>query len=440
MARALLAALRDRLRFSSLEEVVMRAFPLVLALGVSATALAAPPVAPPGAKGAYDVGTTTFFAVMSDGRSTKVQAYYPTAPQSSSACDTYTVSQGNLGTYHVSSPLCAHIDAPIADGAFPLIVMDHGGGAAGADFQRLNELPIFETLASHGFVVACALHSAVLVVRIHDMSVLIDRMLERYSGSVDPTRIGIWGYSAGGQTALSVAAGRPELGIAPDPRPRAMVVFEPGVGPNGVPPADLTSLAIPYLVMGGDEYASGLAVPGWFPTTTLAVPRIYVFTEGAVHMNYNTEQCPLLDEAREQALLADPTLPEPLTYPPAPVAVAANAPAAAAFFQWNNGQINNGGSGFGNGRNWCNQVGLGPARPLDADGDGFTDSPPFVGAEPIWAPKGAIPWGIMAPMVRMYTVAFWEVFLAGDGRYMPYLTPGYAHRNGLPAVVDIEGD
>ena len=44
----------------------------------------------------------------------------------------------------------------------------------------------------------------------------------------------------------------------------------------------------------------------------------------------------------------------------------------------------------------------------------------------------------MVPLITHYTIAFWKKFLEGDGRYMSYLTPGYAKRNGLEAVVRIE--
>ena len=39
-------------------------------------------------------------------------------------------------------------------------------------------------------------------------------------------------------------------------------------------------------------------------------------------------------------------------------------------------------------------------------------------------------------MLKLYTVAFWKTYLEGDHRYMPYLTPGYAKRNDLQAIVE----
>jgi len=47
---------------------------------------------------------------------------------------------------------------------------------------------------------------------------------------------------------------------------------------------------------------------------------------------------------------------------------------------------------------------------------------------------------VMQPMEKTYTVAFWKKFLAGDGHYMSYLTPGYANVQGFSAIVDIRDE
>ena len=80
-----------------------------------------------------------------------------------------------------------------------------------------------------------------------------------------------------------------------------------------------------------------------------------------------------IDQTREAALLADPTLPEPLT-----TLTATNAAAARAYDLWNQGEIlfPQLGPGAGSGRNFCDRVGVNSVRSLDLDGDGFTDSPP----------------------------------------------------------------
>ena len=108
---------------------------------------------------------------------------------------------------------------------------------------------------------------------------------------------------------------------------------------------------------------------------------------------------------------------------------------------WNQGEIlfPTLGRGAGSGRNFCDRVGVNSVRSLDTNGDGFTDSPPFMADDP-FNEKRPIPEEIMVPLVKLYTIAFWKKYLEGDGRYQRYLTPGYAHRNDLHATVFIEGD
>jgi hypothetical protein len=96
------------------------------------------------------------------------------------------------------------------------------------------------------------------------------------------------------------------------------------------------------------------------------------------------------------------------------------------------------GFGTGSGRNFCDRVGVDSIRSLDTNPqDGFTDSPPFMATD-AFTLQPAIPEEVMVPMIHLYTVAFWKAFLESDRRYMRYLTPGYANRNGLPAIVEIE--
>jgi predicted dienelactone hydrolase len=398
------------------------------------TAAANPNIAAPDQPGPFNVGVTVFSATMSDGRTTLVQVFYPTAEPVDCAMR-YRI--GFLaGFYDLQSPLCAHPNAMALPGLFPLVVHDHGGPGPGADFQRVAQIPLHETMASHGFVTAVALHSANPVVRVRDLTLVIDALLARnaasgdpLAGSIDPARIGISGLSAGGAAAIGAAGGIEAYGVPADPRIKAMVLYEPGLEYSL---DDASKIAIPYLVMGGSQSQFGLAIPALFDATVQALPRIYVLNPSATHFSYLTGMCAEIDQTREAALLADPALPEPLTN-----RVATSPAAARAYDLWNMGQIVFPllGPGAGSGRNFCNRVGANSIRSLDATPqDGFTDSPPFLPTD-AFTLNPVIPGEILVPQIELHTVAFWKTFLEGDDRYMRYLTPGYARSHHLQAVV-----
>jgi acetyl esterase/lipase len=395
-------------------------------------------------RGPYNVGTTSFTATMSGGRLARVQVFYPTRAAADST-SVYTIVTA-AGSYRIRSPFGAAVDAVAERGAFPLITYDHGGAAAGGDIQRVTQLPLHELLATHGFVVFAALHSANYVARARDLSLVIDGALARNGiagdilyGSMDPNRVGVSGFSAGGGAAVNAAVGIAAAALPADGRIKAMVVYEPGV--NDVTD-DVSAISFPYLLLRGtqlDHFTGGMpaqnALTALFATTVAATPRIEVLTQDAVHVNFNTGLCDLIDQTREQALVANPTLPEPLA-----TLNAGNAAATAAYMNWNMGQtqfpIN--GAGFGGGRNVCDQVGVTSVRSLDVSPiDNETDSPPLLPVDPPYTPVAPPAQSVMVRVVTHYTIAFWKTFLEGDHRYMRYLTPGYANVNGFPTQVTI---
>ena len=402
-----------------------------------ATLVAAEPnrnIAAPDQPGPFNVGVTVFSATMSDGRTTRVQVFYPTA-QPVDCAMRYRVDF-LAGFYELQSPLCAHPNAMAWPGLFPLVVHDHGGRGPGADFQRVAQIPLHEIMASHGFVTAVALHSANPVVRVRDLTLVIDALLARsaasgdpLASSIDPARIGISGISAGAAAAIGAAGGIEASGVPADPRIKAMVVYEPSFDYSL---DDASRIAVPYLIMGGSQSQFGLAIPALFAKTVRALPRIYVLNPSATHLSYVTGMCAEIDQTREASLLADPALPEPLTN-----RIATNPAAARAYDLWNMGQILFPilGRGAGSGRNFCNRVGVNSIRSLDAiPQDEFTDSPPFLSTD-AFTLNPVIPEEILVPQIELHTVAFWKTFLEGDHRYMRYLTPGYARSHHLQAVV-----
>jgi predicted dienelactone hydrolase len=190
----------------------------------------------------------------------RIQVYYPTLDPPD--CETkYTVQEAG-GCYLRSSPLCAVQNATVANGEFPLVAHDHGGGSAGAALQRISQLSLHETLASHRFVVVSIRHSANAIARVRDLPLVIDFMLgagNPLSSSIDPERIGISGLSTGGRTSLAVAGGWADPpgdipAIAADPRIKAMVLYEPGRD-NSL--EDVSTISFSYLVMGGNRIVNG---------------------------------------------------------------------------------------------------------------------------------------------------------------------------------------
>jgi predicted dienelactone hydrolase len=103
-------------------------------------------------------------------------------------------------------------------GSYPLIVLSHGSGG---DFT--GHADTAAALARAGFIVAALTHPGdnwrdkSRATQVEDrpkaLGALISYMLTDWRGhkSIDPGRIGAFGFSAGGFTVLTAAGGRPEL-------------------------------------------------------------------------------------------------------------------------------------------------------------------------------------------------------------------------------------
>jgi predicted dienelactone hydrolase len=110
------------------------------------------------------------------------------------------------------------IGAPVAGHNLPLIMMSHGQGGRFA-----NHYDTALALAAAGFVAAALTHtgdnlhdqSRVLAIqdRSRQLRVVTDYMLHAWP--IDPNRIGVFGFSAGGFTALVAAGGVPDLSKLP---------------------------------------------------------------------------------------------------------------------------------------------------------------------------------------------------------------------------------
>lgn len=110
---------------------------------------------------------------------------------------------------------------PRHDERLPLIVISHG---AGSDNEAHEDTA--RALAAAGFAVAAIEHTGdtyrdhsalrqgrQLVARLRHVSSAIDYMLAKWHGHdwLDPKQVGMFGFSAGGFTALVVGGGQPDL-------------------------------------------------------------------------------------------------------------------------------------------------------------------------------------------------------------------------------------
>jgi predicted dienelactone hydrolase len=100
-------------------------------------------------------------------------------------------------------------NGPVEGSALPLVVMSHGTGGS-----YLGHADTAIALADAGYVVAAVTHtgdnyadqsrSVFIMDRPRQISRVIDHMLSTWDGhaSIDPARVGMFGFSAGGFTAL----------------------------------------------------------------------------------------------------------------------------------------------------------------------------------------------------------------------------------------------
>jgi predicted dienelactone hydrolase len=109
-------------------------------------------------------------------------------------------------------------NAPVNGKALPMIVMSHGTGGS-----YLGHFDTAMALADAGFVVVAMTHtgdnyadqsrSVDIMDRPRQVSRVIDHMLSNWDGraAIDPQRVGMFGFSSGGFTALASIGGIPDF-------------------------------------------------------------------------------------------------------------------------------------------------------------------------------------------------------------------------------------
>lgn len=163
------------------------------------------------------------------------------------------------------------LDAPIAEGRFPLVVISHGSG--GSQF-------VYRTLAAHlartGFVVLTPEHprnnrhdnslagtDTILASRPRHIRSVIDwaTSADGFGASLQQGAVAVVGHSLGGYTALALAGGQPmafpnetpdgiakPVGVTSDARVRALVLLAPAT-PWFMDSTALRAVHIPILML-----------------------------------------------------------------------------------------------------------------------------------------------------------------------------------------------
>ena len=154
------------------------------------------------------------------------------------------------------------VDAEIAAGKFPLILISHGNSGSHLIYRTISTY-----LAQHGYIVAMPEHYGNnrrnnelaqsienLQYRPRHCSLTVDHLIQEYTPSIIREKIGIIGHSFGGYTALALAGGTPwtQSGIAvevqSDSRIKALILMAPAAA-YFYPEGSLNRVNLPILLM-----------------------------------------------------------------------------------------------------------------------------------------------------------------------------------------------
>jgi predicted dienelactone hydrolase len=306
--------IRSRSVIGALSLVLTVSLGLVACGGSSSSkdSSAKPTVADPAAPGPYGVGFRTIQIVdTARNRPLDVTVWYPTAPGTTGMLARYAL----LPTTYIDSKV-AIADAPIlADDKLPMLIYSHGSGG-------LNFISSFitEHLASEGFIVIAANHTGNTAIdnfvnamvsqdqndmnRPADITAEIDGMLARngdandpFHNKVDADRIGLFGHSYGGYTALATIGGHttPLGSTVPDKRIRATIGLAPYT--TRLTQAELSAVDVPTMMLvGTKDITTPAATNAEVAYESISGrPSVLVEMTDAAHQSF-TDVCAYLDE------------------------------------------------------------------------------------------------------------------------------------------------
>lgn len=188
-------------------------------------------------------------------------------------------------------------DAPVSGRNLPLVVISHGNGGG-----LVSHADLALALASAGYVVAAPMHTgdnyadqsavgsaSLFSGRARELHASVDHMLKNWQGhlSINPERVGAFGFSAGGFTVLTAVGAQPDFRLvakhcagspefvcdllrhlkspllnadtptmgdtySPDLRIKAAVVAAPGLGFT-MTPAGLSNVHVPIQLWSADQ-------------------------------------------------------------------------------------------------------------------------------------------------------------------------------------------
>ena len=162
----------------------------------------------------------------------------------------------------------AGLNAPVAAGQFPVVIISHGSGG-----NRLGYLTLAEALAEAGYIVLCPEHfgnnyadnflegkTRNLQLRPRHISQCLDDIAENeiLRGAVLADHAAVIGHSMGGYTALAVAGGKVwnaakrAVPVQADARVRALILLAPATA-WFTPEDALAEVTVPMLIFDAEH-------------------------------------------------------------------------------------------------------------------------------------------------------------------------------------------